>query len=65
MSVLVGVRTRSARLSKKELLVHGTSILATATAGLSRWDAGRPCSGRAGSHLTNAGVSGGFHHSPL
>jgi hypothetical protein len=33
-SVLVGVRTRSARLSKKELLVHGTSIPASAGAAL-------------------------------
>jgi predicted nucleotidyltransferase len=38
VSVLVGVRTRSARLSKEELLVHGTSILASMSTDLSRYD---------------------------
>ena len=38
MSVPVGGRTRSARLRKKEVLVHGSSILAPMAADLSRYD---------------------------
>ena len=37
MSVSVGGRTRSARLGKKELLVHGTSILVAVPSDLSRY----------------------------
>ena len=87
MSVLVGVRTRSARLSKKELLVHGTSIppamLHASAADLSTYDdvlallpgpdlmvrsraaVAWQDQGPARVHLTNDGVSGGSHHSPL
>ena len=64
----LGVRTRSARLSKKELLLHGDIILAPMAADLSRYDDCLRPAERAEAvlgHLTNCGVIGGFHHSPL